>query len=122
MASSTANLNTGSSDPSNVATSSTCNVDDFTRVLDRFKAGLKRKEIASFQIVTLEDVQKAIGDIQKKQQSERRMQNMNRLGKVVEGLTEYGKVVEVFCNTSQFVPFIWVGSPALMATFYMAAF
>lgn len=86
----------------------TANALIFERILERFKAPLKKKDRDNFQMTTLPELQQAIGEIQKKQQSERRMQNMTRIGKFVEAVGEYGKVVEVFCNSSQFVPFIWV--------------
>jgi hypothetical protein len=36
------------------------------------------------------------------------MLNMTRLKKFTEAMNEYGKVIETFCNSSQFVLFIWV--------------
>jgi hypothetical protein len=80
----------------------------FERVLDDFKKELKKKDKDNFKMTSLDSLNQAIGEIQKKQQSERRMQNMTRLKKFIEAMNEYGKVVETFCNSSQFVPFIWV--------------
>jgi hypothetical protein len=59
-------------------------------------------------MTSLGSLNQAIGEIQKRQQSERRMQNMTRLKRFIEAMNEYGKVVETFCNSSQFIPFIWV--------------
>lgn len=80
----------------------------FERVLNNFKKDLRKKDRDNFQMTSLESLKQAIGEIQKKQQTERRMQNMTRLKQFIEAMDEYGKVVEVFCNSSQFVPFIWV--------------
>ncbi|KAG9233941.1 hypothetical protein BJ875DRAFT_377537 [Amylocarpus encephaloides] len=82
----------------------------FESILNEFKSGLKKKHRDEFQVATLQQLQQQIGEIQNKQQSERRMQNMARLGRFIEAIEEYGKVIEVFCNSSQFVPFIWVTS------------
>ncbi|KAH8652695.1 hypothetical protein BGZ60DRAFT_533558 [Tricladium varicosporioides] len=79
----------------------------FESILKRFKDPLKKKDRDNFQMTTLEQLREAIGDIQKKQQTSRQMQNMTRLGKFIEAMEEYGKVVEIFCNSSQFVPFVW---------------
>ena len=84
------------------------NATAFERLLDEFKKELKKKDRDNFQMTTYEGLSQAIGEIQKKQQSERRMQNMTRLKKFTEAINEYGKVIETFCNSSQFVPFIWV--------------
>jgi len=80
----------------------------FDRVLEQFKRDLKKKDKDNFQMTSLESLQQAIGEIQKKQLTERRMKNMTRLKKFIEAMNEYGKVLEIFCNSSQFVPFIWV--------------
>ena len=84
------------------------NATAFERLLDEFKKELKKKDRDNFQMTTYEGLSQAIEEIQKKQQSERRMQNLTRVKKFTEAINEYGKVVETFCNSSQFVPFIWV--------------
>jgi hypothetical protein len=84
------------------------NATAFERLLDEFKKELKKKDRDNFQMTTYEGLNQAIREIQKKQQSERRMLNMTRLKKFTEAMNEYGKVIETFCNSSQFVPFIWV--------------
>jgi hypothetical protein len=89
-------------------------VTGFERVLTRFKSDLKKRDRDNFQMATLEGLQQAVGDIQKKQQTERRMQNMMRLKKFIEAMEQYGKVLDVFCNSSQFVPFIWVSTLLLL--------
>jgi hypothetical protein len=84
------------------------NATAFERVLEGFKKDLKKKDKDNFQMTSLETLNQAIGEIQKQQQSERRMQNMTRLKRFIEAMAEYGKVIDTFCNGSQFVPFIWV--------------
>jgi hypothetical protein len=84
------------------------NATAFERVLEEFKKDLKKKDKDNFQMTSLETLNQAIGEIQKQQQSERRMQNMTRLKRFIEAMAEYGKVIDTFCNGSQFVPFIWV--------------
>ena len=69
---------------------------------------LKKKDKDNFTMTTIEDLQQAIGQLQKKQLTERRMQNMTRLKRFVEAIEQYGKVVEIFCNSSEFVAFVWV--------------
>lgn len=80
----------------------------FDRVLEEFKKDLKKKDKDNFQMTSLQELNKAIEDIQMKHQTQRRMQNMTRLKRFIEAMDEYGKVIETFCNSSQFIPFIWV--------------
>jgi len=80
----------------------------FERVLEKFKGELKKKDKDNFKMTTIEDLQQAIGQLQKKQLTDRRIQNMTRLKRFVEAIEQYGKVVEIFCNSSEFVAFVWV--------------
>lgn len=107
MASNPGNLN-GSHGGAGSGDLANANASAFERVLDQFKNDLKKKDKDNFQMTSLETLNQAIGEIQKKQLTERRMQNMTRLKRFIEAMDEYGKVVETFCNSSQFVPFIWV--------------
>jgi hypothetical protein len=84
------------------------NVVAFERALENFKGTLKNKEKNNFKLTTVEDLQQAIGELQQKQLSERRLRNMNRLKRFVEAMEQYGKVVDVFCNSTELVIFIWV--------------
>jgi hypothetical protein len=80
----------------------------FEQTLDEFKKDLSKKERESFKFSTLEDLKKCLASLQEKQQSQRRVQNLNRLAPFLEGMDQFGKVVEMFCNSSEFVPFVWV--------------
>jgi hypothetical protein len=80
----------------------------FRRTLDEFKRDLKDGERLDFEYTTLHDLQDAIDLIQSQQASERKMRNLGRLKCILEAFEQYGKVIEVFLNTSEFVAFIWV--------------
>jgi hypothetical protein len=86
----------------------TSTVTIFYSALDRFKIGLSEREKEDFELTSLDEVHNVILEIQKKHASERRMQNMNRLESFVEGMEQYGSVIEVFLNTSSFIAFVWV--------------
>lgn len=80
----------------------------FERVLEEFKKGLKKRDQENFKITTFKELRKSIGDLQTKQHSQRRLQNLNRLKPFLEAIEQYGKVVEVFCNSNDIVAFVWV--------------
>ncbi|KAF2102281.1 hypothetical protein NA57DRAFT_35425 [Rhizodiscina lignyota] len=79
----------------------------FERVLQDFKRGLKKRHQENFKMTTLADLMESIGEIQRKQHSQRRLRNLNRLSAFLEAIDQYGKVVEVFANSSIFVAFVW---------------
>jgi len=83
-------------------------VSEFTRVLADFARSLTEEQQNDFRFSTLEDLKAAINIIQEKQASEKKMQNLTRLKSFLEAIEQFGKVVEVFLNTSNFIAFIWV--------------
>jgi hypothetical protein len=83
----------------------------FQKALDEFKKGLKPKHEKNFTMTTLDELKQAIVDIQAKQRSERRQRCMKRLGGFLEAMEQYGNVIAIFCNSNEFVAFVWVKYP-----------
>lgn len=86
----------------------TRNDSGFQRALARFKSQLSPGEQEEFGFTSLRDVQKTIVNIQSTQGSERKMRNLTRIKAFLEAMEQYGKIVEVFLNTSEFLAFVWV--------------
>ncbi len=84
----------------------------FAAALDAFKrtAGLTRAEAAEFQIGSLNELETTIRSIQDKQERSREMMYMKRLEPFLESMKQYGKVIEVFSNTSEILAWVWVSS------------
>lgn len=80
----------------------------FQRALARFKSQLSLREQEKFGVTSLEDVQDTIAQIQSAQGSKRRMRNLTRLKGFIEAMEQYGQIVEVFLNVSEFIAFVWV--------------
>ncbi len=59
-------------------------------------------------ISSLTDVHDAIREIQQKQGSDRKLQNLNRIKAFLEGMKQYEQLVKVFLNVSPFVAYVWV--------------
>lgn len=81
--------------------------DSFRISLTKFKKDLTQKEQDDFQITSLEDVRHEIGRIQNEQARRKEMLNMTRIQSFLEAMEQFGKVIEVFVNTSEFVAFVW---------------
>jgi hypothetical protein len=81
--------------------------DSFQAVLSSFKRRLTQKELDDFKGATLEDVRLEIARIRADQASRKEMMNMPRIQSFLEAMDQFGKVIEVFLNSSEFVPFIW---------------
>jgi hypothetical protein len=80
----------------------------FQKALDNFRSNLTPGDQDEFRYTTLEDLQRSILKIQEKHASGRKAKNMTRLNSFLEAMEQYGKVIEVFLNTSEFVAFVWV--------------
>ncbi|KAI0010504.1 hypothetical protein F4779DRAFT_577169 [Xylariaceae sp. FL0662B] len=82
---------------------------EFRKALDHFKrtAGLTRAEEDEFRMTSLGELKNCIQTIQRDQEQKRRMMYMKRLDPFLQTMEQYGKVIEVFVNTSDIVAFIW---------------
>jgi len=97
----------------------------FEAILIDFKNTLTPNERQDFQFVTLRDVQETALRIQKEQEHFRSVMGMHRLKSFFEAMIQFGKVVEVFANSSIFVAFVWgplkfilqVGSESFRSSF-----
>lgn len=81
--------------------------DSFRETLSSFKKRLTQNELHDFQFATLEDVRLEMARIQAAQASRKEMMNMPRIQSFLEAMDQFGKVIEVFLNTSEFVAFVW---------------
>jgi hypothetical protein len=82
----------------------------FERTLEEFKKDLKKRDLDNFRNTTLDGLKQCIGDLQTRQHSSRRLQNLNRLKPFIEAMEQYGKVVTIFVNSNEIVAFVWVRS------------
>ena len=80
----------------------------FERVLSRFSHSLAVDEADDFRFTKLEDVHRVIEELQEKQGRKRTMMDLSRIHSFLEAMEQYGKVIEVFLNTTTFLAFVWV--------------
>ncbi|KAF5508489.1 hypothetical protein CGCF413_v002621 [Colletotrichum fructicola] len=81
--------------------------DPFEVSLTTFKATLKKSEVENFRFATGDEFKTAIDQIQTKLHHKRRQLNLTKLRSFVEAMTQFGKVLDVFCQTSETIAFIW---------------
>ncbi|KAI0161066.1 hypothetical protein GGR52DRAFT_586387 [Hypoxylon sp. FL1284] len=83
------------------------NPDAFNRALQKFKQSISPDLARNFSSCTLADVRDACRDIQQQHGKERKLRNMRRLDAFVEAMEQFGKVIDMFVNASEFVCFVW---------------
>jgi hypothetical protein len=83
---------------------------DFERAVENFRksSDLDEAELADFEITDLNALLQAINTIQNRQAQNKKLMYMKRLEPFLKTMEEYGKVLEVFLNVSDFIAFVWV--------------
>lgn len=80
----------------------------FETALSDFKTSLTPEENEDFKMTDLAALKQVLSKIQKDQENRRSMMYMKRLEPFLNAMETYGKVIEVFLNTSNILAFIWV--------------
>ncbi|KAH6848231.1 hypothetical protein B0I37DRAFT_309598 [Chaetomium sp. MPI-CAGE-AT-0009] len=81
--------------------------DIFQQAVSSFEASLTDKQRREFQSCTRKHVLDTIVGIQNRLASQRQQRSMHKISKFVEGMTQLGKVIEVFVNSDSTVAFVW---------------
>jgi hypothetical protein len=79
----------------------------FQDILNKFKARLTNEELAQFQFTTLYDLNRAARKIQDEQRARSAAMHLPRIQAFLEAFKQFGEVIEVFLNSSDFVAFVW---------------
>lgn len=77
----------------------------------KLKRSISEEDAHSFASTELKDVWAAIRTIDKTQRKRESSQNMRRIEPFLRGIEKYAKVIEVLCNGTPFLPYIWVCTP-----------
>lgn len=83
---------------------------EFERAVTAFKkkANLDEAELADFQLTDLQSLHHAINTIQNQQAKDKKLMYIGRLKPFLDKIKDYGQVLEVFLNTSNFIAFVWI--------------
>lgn len=84
---------------------------------DKLKASVTTTDAAEFQSTSLEDVWKAARNIECLQQRRQSVRNLRRIGPLLDAIGKYSKVIEVLCNGTPYLPWIWVSPQILPVSF-----
>lgn len=78
------------------------------KAFESFRESLAPEHRHTFVSTELQDVRDAVRDIQTSQRKRGSAQNLPRIEPLLEGLNKYATVVEVLCNGTPYLSFIWV--------------
>lgn len=74
----------------------------------KLKQSLSESDAYDFASTELKDVRKAVRDIDSEQRQRQSAQNLQRIEPFLRGLEKYAKVIEVLCNGTPYLPYVWV--------------
>jgi len=72
-----------------------------------FYMGVSKDDARLFDCTQLKDVRDAALDIQKRLAAKQSSRNLRRLQPLLDGITHYSGAVEVLCNGTPYLPWIW---------------
>lgn len=78
------------------------------QAFERFANTVTPDDRREFQDTHLEDVRNAALQIEQELAARRSLRNMRRLYPFLQGLEHYSKSIEVLCNGTPYLPWIWV--------------
>lgn len=84
------------------------------RACQRFRDELTSNEDHEIRATSWQDVQHAVVDVERQLAARQCLRNLDRLSPYLKAVEGYGSVVEIFCNSSTFVPYVWVSNLLLL--------
>jgi hypothetical protein len=81
---------------------------EFHEAFNRLKAIVTEDDARVFQSTTLQDVYKAVFELENMLGDRQALRNLKRIEPLLVGLKGYSKVIEVLCNGTPYLPWIWV--------------
>lgn len=76
----------------------------------KFKHSISEEDADRFSSTELRDVRAAVREIDDIHRKRESSQNMRRIEPFLRGIEKYSKVIEVLCNGTPFLPYVWVST------------
>jgi hypothetical protein len=75
---------------------------------ERLRDSISKEDAHDFASTELKDVWKVVREIDAAQRKRQSGQNLRRIELLLKGIEKYAKVIEVLCNGTPFLPYVWV--------------
>ena len=82
----------------------------FHIAFERLKNLISKDDARTIASTTMEDVWTAAKDIESQLQLRRSLRGFRRIQPFLAGVEQYSKVIEVVCNGTPYLPYLWVSS------------
>jgi hypothetical protein len=79
---------------------------------EKLRGSISEEDAHKFATTELKDVWFAVREIESTQRKRQSVQNLSRVEPFLRGIEKYAKVIEVLCNGTPFMPYVWVCFPS----------
>lgn len=83
----------------------------FQEAFERLRRSVSTDDARDFQSTDLQHVREAARDIERQLAARQCLRNLRRIQPLFDGLERYSKTVEILCNGTPYLPWIWVRYP-----------
>ena len=80
---------------------------------EKLRRSISEEDAKKFASTNLKDVWSAVREIDDTHRRRQSAQNLRRVEPLLTGLEKYSKVIEVLCNGTPYMPYVWVCYPIL---------
>ncbi len=80
----------------------------FGIAFERLRDSVSKDDARSFTLTTMEDVWIATRDVERQLQLRRSLRGFHRIQPFLAGIEKYSGVIEVLCQGTPYLPYIWV--------------
>jgi hypothetical protein len=77
---------------------------------EKLERSISEEDAHKFKSTELKDVWAAVREIDSKQRKRLSAQNLRRIEPLLRGIEKYTKVIEVLCNGTPYLPYVWVST------------
>jgi hypothetical protein len=74
---------------------------------NKLKQSISEDDAYDFASTELKDVWQVVRDIDSVQRQRQSVQNLRRIEPLLRGIEKYAKVIEVLCNGTPYMPYVW---------------
>jgi hypothetical protein len=82
--------------------------DTIADAFGKLQRSISEEDAHRFASTELQDVWVAVRDIDSRQRRRLSAQNLRRIEPMLRGIEKYTKVIEVLCNGTPYMPYVWV--------------
>lgn len=80
----------------------------FSSAFERLRDTVTKDEARTFSSTSMRDVWSTSKDVERYLESRRKLRGLHRIRPFLEGIEKYSKAVDVLCNGTPYLPYIWV--------------